>query len=156
MSFNILSWNVRRAASWKSVKNVKNLIKLHKLHIVIVLEPRISNDIVDKICHKIGLPNFFRVKANGFSKGIWILWDARKIDLEIPAFSSELIHILRKISSINWLLTAIYGSPTTKERKRLWKSLCLASKVHDLPRMVVRDFNQVISQTKREEREVWI
>lgn len=40
--FNIISWNLRGAASRRSLCNLRNVVRLHSLHMLIVLEPRVS------------------------------------------------------------------------------------------------------------------
>jgi len=170
MSLNILSWNVRGsfraeplgevaftartnvrgAASRRSLHNIKNLIRFHRLHILIILEPRISEDRADDVCRGIGFSNFFRVEASGFSVGILILWNADTVDLEILAYSDQMIHAIVSLPGIsNFLLKLVYGSPDSHDRKGLWHSLVAASTLHSLPFLVLVDFNQVLSAEEK-------
>lgn len=154
MLFNIISWNVRGAASRRSIRNIKNLISLHKLHALIILEPRISGTTqADKVCRQLGFPNFFRVEAEGFSGGIWLLWNSLHVQIEIVAYLDQFIHALVSgISEFDWLLTAVYGSPDEAERRGLWQSLTEANGIHHLPWLLMGDFNQVLSADKRQSR----
>ncbi|EOY08834.1 Uncharacterized protein TCM_024073 [Theobroma cacao] len=107
---------------------------------------------VDKMCCKYGFQNYFKVKANGYSGGIWVFWNAEVIEVEVLAYSSQLTHLLLNPSKEQWLLTEIYGSPLVKERKHLWDSLKLASNDQDIPWMVIGDFNQIISPDEKHGR----
>lgn len=82
------------------------------------------------MCRKFGFSDFLRVEADGFSGGILILWDASRIDLEIAASSSQLIHALVTTNKQQWLLTAIYACPKPEEKTKLWDSLRLASEIN--------------------------
>ncbi|XVF24392.1 hypothetical protein REPUB_Repub13aG0124000 [Reevesia pubescens] len=137
-------------ASRRCLRNIKEVKAMHKLHALIILEPRISSLKADKVCKRSDFPDFFRVEVNGFSGGIWLLWDAAMVDIEVVAHSSQLIHaIVRLNNNCKWLLTAIYGSPEVVERSMLWKSLILANEVHQLPWLVLGDFNQVLSADEK-------
>ncbi|MBA0821359.1 hypothetical protein Goarm_018222, partial [Gossypium armourianum] len=54
----------------------------HKPDIVSLLEPRISGTKVDTIIAKLGWKTSHRVKAVGFSEGIWVGWK-NSIDLKV-------------------------------------------------------------------------
>ncbi|XVE99570.1 hypothetical protein REPUB_Repub03eG0210600 [Reevesia pubescens] len=99
-----------------------------------LVEPRISGVTANNRCKRFGYFDFFRVKAQGFAGGIWLFWNTVDVDIEILAFSSQLIHALVKIlGKPVWLLTVVYGSPKVEERMLLWESLKLASSSHHLP-----------------------
>ncbi|XVE95435.1 hypothetical protein REPUB_Repub02eG0096900 [Reevesia pubescens] len=123
---------------------------MHKLQVLIIQEPRISGVQADRRCKQFGLQEYFRVEAVGFSGGLWLIWNALEVDIEILAFSSQLIHAyVKQAGQVDWLLTAIYGSPAAEERKLLWESLKEASNCHDLPWMAIGDFNQVTSAEEK-------
>lgn len=48
-----------------------DLMKEFRPKIVILLEPRISREIVDRVCKKLGNKKWARAKAFGFSGGVW-------------------------------------------------------------------------------------
>lgn len=55
------------------------------------------------------------MEAEGFSGGIWLLWNPREVNVEIMAFSDQLIHAVGDQRPC--LLTAVYGSPREVERR---------------------------------------
>ncbi|EOX93148.1 Uncharacterized protein TCM_001997 [Theobroma cacao] len=86
----------------------------------IILEPRIANVKANNVCRRIGLPNFFRVEAAGFSGGIWILWDSNLVELKILAHSSQLVHTMISGSDTNcmpWLVCGDFNRVMLSEEK---------------------------------------
>ena len=47
-------------------------------------------------------------------------------------------------SNISWLLSAIYASPRLAERRILWDNLKTVAHLHNLPWLMIRDFNEVL------------
>lgn len=70
---------------------MQNLVSMHHVSVLIILEPRISGEQANKVCRKLGFSDYFRVEAEGFSGGIWLLWNSNQIEVE--AYSSQLIHV---------------------------------------------------------------
>ena len=54
------------------------------------------------------------------------------------------IHVFVKVhySDFSWLLSAIYASPRIEERAILWNNLASIAKSHNLPQVIVGDFNE--------------
>ncbi|XP_030930737.1 uncharacterized protein LOC115956530 [Quercus lobata] len=57
------------------------------------------------------------------------------------------IHTLVKVnsSSLNWIFTVVYASPRHRERCILWNNLNTIANSHNLPWIVVGDFNEMLS-----------
>lgn len=52
------------------------------------------------------------VEAQGFVGGIWILWDASVVDLEVVAMDAQVITIIIfHQCKVEWVLSVIYASP---------------------------------------------
>lgn len=65
-----------------------------------------------------GYLNIFGLRQMVFSGGIWLLWNPDQVEIEVMAYSSQLIHALVRMEGKNeWLLSAIYGSPKAEVRK---------------------------------------
>ena len=56
------------------------------------------------------------------------------------------IHALVKVrtSNLSWLLSAIYASFKVSERNSLWDNLSIVLGIHDLPWVLLGDFNEVL------------
>ncbi|RYR04050.1 hypothetical protein Ahy_B06g083584 [Arachis hypogaea] len=63
-------------------------------------------------------------EAEGFSRGVWCLWNKNFWDVEVLHNHKQLIHC--KVSwneEEPWFLTAIYSSPNPSTRRDLWQML---------------------------------
>ncbi|KAG6420800.1 hypothetical protein SASPL_117339 [Salvia splendens] len=80
-----------RAKSALFTGALKTLIRMRNLHVIALFEPRISGIQADRTIRRIGLPNSYREEANGFSGGIWLLWDDHW-HIEILETTSQYIH----------------------------------------------------------------
>lgn len=85
-----------------------------------ILEPRISGKKANDVVKKIGLECGVRVEANGFSRGIWCLWNPSILDVLIIASSNSCIHLKINPNSLSpWFLTVVYASPHPGPRLKL-------------------------------------
>ncbi|CAL8136355.1 unnamed protein product [Prunus armeniaca] len=73
----------------------------------------------------LGFTNHYIVNANGFSGGLWLLWNC------------------------NNLLTVVYAHPCPGIRKFIWTYLDGVSDVAKLPWLVAGDFNEIIVDSKK-------
>lgn len=48
-------------------------------------------------------------------------------------------------NNITWLLSSIYASPHIVERKILWSNLSLVAQLHNMPWLLLGDFNEVLT-----------
>lgn len=85
--------NYRGATSSRFLLAMKEIIKLHKLQIVALLEPRVSGATTDGVRQSLGMKDWFRVEASGFSGGLWILWNSDKINLKVVHAQKKFVHL---------------------------------------------------------------
>lgn len=84
---DIVCWNVRGAASTKFKNNMLELIRLHCMDLLFICEPRISGEKALAVVKSLGFPCYGIVDSIGFVGGMWLLWDANKIHVEIVGIS---------------------------------------------------------------------
>ena len=83
------------------------------------MEPRISGNKADSFIRRSGFDKSYRVEAEGFSGGIWILWRDR-FQVEVVASHSQFVHIKLSIkNTISYWLIAVYARPNPQSRKIL-------------------------------------
>lgn len=75
-------------------KNIANLRSLYHFEILAVFEPRISGSKALHVIQSLGYTNSYVVDAEGFSRGIWLLWNDSKVKLHIVANSRHSITAL--------------------------------------------------------------
>lgn len=51
---SLMSWNCRGAGSREFLHEVSEMMREHKSSIIVLIEPRISRDVADAICKKLG------------------------------------------------------------------------------------------------------
>jgi len=66
-------WNIQGAGNNEALNILREHIKNHRPHIVALVETRVSGAGAQLTCDKIGFKNCFRVEAQGFQGGIWVL-----------------------------------------------------------------------------------
>ncbi|KAI9079721.1 hypothetical protein K1719_038342 [Acacia pycnantha] len=73
---------------------------------------------------KLGFHNSRKVEAFGFLGGIWILWSSFiQINTLVNHVQFVQIEVSCASQNINFLFTAVYGSPHKQYRKFLWQDL---------------------------------
>lgn len=92
MSF--LFWNVRGTASRVLPNTIKTLISMFPFDVLAIFEPRVSGNKDRKIIKRLGFNNHIIEEAEGFAKGIWILWDDNKVDIKFLLSNHQAITVL--------------------------------------------------------------
>ncbi|XP_050379671.1 uncharacterized protein LOC126797023 [Argentina anserina] len=143
---HIFFWNAQGAGGEKFRSSIQDLVKMNKVDLLIVCEPRIQFSSAKKCLLSLGFTDFEAMEANGSSGGIWFLWNRNKITINIfdPNFQSISVKISWN-GSHTWLLMGIYASPYNTSRSGLWTSLDDLIKKHNLPWILVGDFNELLS-----------
>ncbi|KAL8141080.1 hypothetical protein V2J09_007101 [Rumex salicifolius] len=140
----VISWNVQRAASRDFMRTLKDLIRSHGPSILILLETRISELQVDKVCTTIGFDDIVWSEVVGFRGGIWILWRKDRVQLSRIDTHARVVSI-----GCPMVLSAIYASPQPASRKELCERLREAKNIMDEPWLLIGDFNETMSLSER-------
>ncbi|KAI9089132.1 hypothetical protein K1719_029411 [Acacia pycnantha] len=113
--------------------------------------PRISGPKADSVIKKLGYSNSHKVKASGFSRGIWILWSSNvKINILVNHVQFVHMEVLCASHNINFLFTAMYGSPQKQLRRYLWQDLDSLANSISSPWMLAGDINAILHQNERQ------
>ncbi|KAI9126551.1 hypothetical protein K1719_002147 [Acacia pycnantha] len=85
------------------------------------------------------------MEADGFSGGIWIMWDREDIKVEVIVKNEQFIHSRIGVNDEFLLFTAVYASPSEQKRRELWEML--QGMVADIiePWLIAGDFNDIRS-----------
>ncbi|XP_021826800.1 uncharacterized protein LOC110767533 [Prunus avium] len=142
-------WNVRGAGSKKFPGIMKDLVKIHKIEILVILEPRISGNTALNVIKKLGFSKYHVVDANGFSGGLWMLWNELVSCIDIVAYSRQSITALVKMNHGDWLFTAVYAHPCPGIRRQLWSYLDGIASASNLPWMIAGDFNELVNNSEK-------
>ncbi|KAL4366987.1 hypothetical protein GQ457_05G012790 [Hibiscus cannabinus] len=122
----------------------------HMPKVVGLFEPRISGRKANRVIAKLGFTHSFRVEAQGFSGGIWLLWDL-DVELEILHLSNQFINgRVRWTSGMSWIhFTMVYASPSSTRRRALWSQIESLNPGASVPWFVGGDFNVILHADER-------
>ncbi|KAI9115086.1 hypothetical protein K1719_014099 [Acacia pycnantha] len=115
----------------------------HKLDVVVILEPRVSGRQANKVVKNWGFKHSVRKEAEGFSGGIWILWELDELVVDIKLMDDQFIHCCVSLGGQHIFFTAVYASPNEAKRQRLWDMLLNIANETRGPWLLGGDFNEI-------------
>ncbi|XP_023873178.1 uncharacterized protein LOC111985765 [Quercus suber] len=79
-----------------------------------------------------------------YAGGLWLLWNSNRVEVEALANTEQEIHVEVKVcpSNLTWILSAIYASLRSEERRILWDNLSKVAELHNKPWIMASDFNE--------------
>ncbi|KAK2664916.1 hypothetical protein Ddye_003490 [Dipteronia dyeriana] len=124
--------------------------RLYQFGILAIFEPRISCSKALRVIRNLGFSNSFVVDAEGFSGGIWLLWNNSQVELQVIANTRHCITALVDDHSSVWVLTVVYANPCATTRSLLWNYLDSIRKCFNLPWLIDGDFNEITNSSEKE------
>lgn len=88
----IFVWNTQGASSKGFVHSCCYLLNKNNADIVALLEPHVSGSSADKVCKRLGYKQNVQVEAEGFSGGIWLLWNEENVSIQVLSLNKSFIH----------------------------------------------------------------
>ncbi|KAI9080518.1 hypothetical protein K1719_037484 [Acacia pycnantha] len=167
MMMKITVWNCRGAASKGVAAVIRDMKKRYKIDVMVILEPQISGGQANKVIKSWGFGHSYRVEAEGFSGGIWILWELEGLKVDVLVHDEQFIHCKLGLGREHMVFTAIYASPNEHRRSRIWPILQeIADGMEELW-ILIGDFNEIkspleqkgggrISETRCNKFNTWI
>lgn len=90
---------------------LKKHIRLHQPTILALVETHIASSRAQNVYNIIGFRGCFRVEAQGFQGGIWVLWRLEDIEVNIIRHHGQYGTMeVKKRRRTSWLLTVVYAS----------------------------------------------
>ena len=118
---NCLVWNCQGSGARTLLGLIRDLVHKHDISIVSLIEPRVNGERAVQRIKNMGFKASVRVDSEGYSGGIWVMWDPEKVELYTHSFSKQHIHCYVETSDGTYktFITFVYASPRQNERKNL-------------------------------------
>lgn len=142
---HILFWNARGAGSDDFRSAISDLVRMNTIDFLFICEPKVQFAQFKKHYKKLGFNDFEVIEANGFSGGLWTIWNDTKFSVSVFDSTSRSISLQISGNGTTWMLTCLYASPCKTSRQELWDYLTALHAVHQLPWLVIGDFNEIIA-----------
>ncbi|KAI9071004.1 hypothetical protein K1719_047036 [Acacia pycnantha] len=124
---------------------IRNLKKQYNLDVIVILEPRISGNQANKCIKSWGFNHSCRMEAEGFSGGIWIVWERADLIVDTLVKDQHFIHCKLILGSESMTFSAVYASLTENRRSKTWEDLYKISCDTSDPWLIAGDFNEIKS-----------
>lgn len=146
----IITWNCRGASSPRFFRNLKELVKKYNPTVLVLLETRTTSAKANRILNSFHFSKLAAVEAAGFKGGIWCFWDDTQICMEVINFDFQYLTLgVITNTKVQWVISMIYASPEIQNSAQLWRSLESMGSCMDFPWVIIRDCNEVLSQTDK-------
>lgn len=139
----ILCWNYLGDGSKEFKLEMKHLMSEQRPMVLILIEPKVSGVMADRVCRKLGKKRWARSEAFGFSRGIWVLWNKEELEKKLLVARKSFLHMQIQFGRWErWLLMVIYANPQPSIRKHIWEQLDTLDR--KMSWMLVGDYNCVL------------
>lgn len=145
VQMNILMWNCRGALNPDFRRRIFEMVVNYHPSIMVINETKVGVEKAKRIIEGLLFDGFLTTETIRYAGGPWILWKEDAEVLHLASTKQE-IHATVKVCSTNlsWLFTAIYASPHLAERRILWSNIEEVGHLHNLPWLMVGEFNEVL------------
>ncbi|XP_026384967.1 uncharacterized protein LOC113280571 [Papaver somniferum] len=142
VNMKVIAWNVQGFFSRDTRDYLAAVIKEQDPYVIFLSETKISADRAQILCQRFSYPNTWFVSSVGLSGGLILLWK-NGFPCYIVSSADNMIHVLIQSnpSKEEWLLTCMYGSTHSEERKKQWNFIKDLSENVFQPWIVFGDLN---------------
>ncbi|KAK4254012.1 hypothetical protein QN277_009448 [Acacia crassicarpa] len=121
---NFLIWNSRGTGAQSFPALVCDLKTHYQLNFIAILETRCNKAVSQSRASQLGFPNMELVDCEGYSGGIWCLWDHSFTSVSLIERHPQFLHFqVSRAAGCSWTITVVYGSPLCTSRRVLWDNL---------------------------------
>ena len=147
---NYMIWNSRGTGSQSFPSLVRELKKYYKLDFLAIFETRSNAVKADRRIRQLGFSKYSFTAADGYSGGIWCLWEEVSMRVEVMKQHKQFMHLqITNSKQEKWFLTVVYASPNRVYRRTLWSELFDIKDSMSGPWCIGGDFNATILAEER-------
>ena len=141
---SLLCWNCRGAGKPATVRELRDLTRQFAPSIACIVETQLEGSRVENLAGTLGYSKKFAVSGSGRSGGLCIFWN-EEIKLEILGYSEYHIDVsVEEMVEVKTRVTFVYSEAQVNERYKTWNMLTRIVGAHNLPWVVMGDFNEVL------------
>ncbi|KAK4263183.1 hypothetical protein QN277_028635 [Acacia crassicarpa] len=147
---NFLIWNSRGIGARSFPALVRNLKAHYHLDFITLLETRCTKEMSLSRANQLGFSNFELMDCEGYSSGIWCLWDNTISSVAMIECHHQFVHFqISRVAGDTWTCTIIYASPSGAARRTLWDNLSRLAPSVQGARLLGGDFNSTLLLEER-------
>ncbi|KAI9128598.1 hypothetical protein K1719_000081 [Acacia pycnantha] len=147
---NYMVWNARGTGA-RSFLGLMRDLKIHyQLGFVAILETRCAKEVSKGRAQQMGFSNFEIVECEGYSGGIWCLWDDSIGVVSVLERNQQYLHFqIVSNAGVSWNLTVVYASPNCVIQRLLWDNLTRLASTMQGPWLLGGDLNGTLTHCER-------
>ncbi|KAK4259900.1 hypothetical protein QN277_006188 [Acacia crassicarpa] len=147
---NYVIWKARGTGARSFPALIRDLKAHYNLNFIAILETRCAKELSIRRAQWLGFSNLEIIDCEGYSGGIWCLWDENNVTVSVLERHHQFIHLqVTTPSRPSWLFSVVYASPSSGVRRLVWDHLArLANEVQG-PWLVGGDFNGTLTHGER-------
>ena len=89
---NVIIWNCKGVMKPSFKKCVSKLVQSHSPAILVVMETRVERARAREITDSLPFDEAFYTETIGYAGGLWILWNANRVELVVLSSTEQEIH----------------------------------------------------------------
>ncbi|KAI9100884.1 hypothetical protein K1719_024008 [Acacia pycnantha] len=99
---------------------------------------------------QLGFTNMEIIDCEGYSGGIWCLWDENIVTATVVECNHQFMHVQVAVpTGASWQFTVVYASPNVAVRRTIWDHLARLAGGMQGPWLVGGDFNGTLLHCER-------
>ncbi|KAI9113418.1 hypothetical protein K1719_015345 [Acacia pycnantha] len=121
---NYMIWNPRGTGARSFPALVRDLKAHYQLDFIAILEMRCKKDLSIGRAKQLGFPYMELMDGEGYSGGIWCLWEHSIGSVSLIERHSQFVHFqVTSIAGLTWTFMVVYASPSCVNCRSLWDNL---------------------------------
>ncbi|XP_075651899.1 uncharacterized protein LOC142622333 isoform X2 [Castanea sativa] len=110
-TMNVIAWNCREALKPTFQGHIHDLVQNHDPAIMIVMETKLGGKRAKEITDHLPFDGALHTKTIGYARGLWLLWNSDKVEVEALANTEQEIHV-----EVKRKVTIPISNPTPKPK----------------------------------------
>ncbi|KAL8143992.1 hypothetical protein V2J09_017024 [Rumex salicifolius] len=116
-------WNCRGAGKPSLIRTLKYMVNKHRADLVVLLETQVCDSRADVICRKLNFDSSFRADASGRAGGIWVLFNASNLDINLVNKQENFISVTISNKGKLCSFCFAYAPPSAYRRRVFWRDI---------------------------------